>query len=64
MPNTMANFIESVLNILNNLLGGLVDLGSSQPLTPMGSELVKGVANDAVSLAWFLARIAVENPIS
>jgi len=64
MPHSLAGFIVHALNIVNNMLGGLVDLGSSQPLTLMGSDLVKGVANDAVSLAWFLAHIAVENPIS
>ena len=62
MPHSLANLIVSALNIINNTLGGLVNTGASQPLTPMGSNLVHGLANDAVSLAQFLANIAGHYP--
>ncbi len=64
MPQSLATIIESVMNIINNILGGWVDLGAPQPLTTMGSDFVSSVAYDAVSLAHFLAHIAVQNPIS
>lgn len=64
MPHSMASLIVSALNVVNNSLSGLVTLGPSQPLTPMGSHLVNGLAHDAVSLAQFLANIATHNPIS
>ena len=64
MPHSLASLIVSALNIVNNVLSGLVDLGASQPLTPTGSDLVNGLAHDAVSLAQFLAHIAGHNPIA
>ena len=64
MPHSLATLMVSALNIVNNVLGGLVNQGASQQLTPMGSDIVNGLAHDAVSLAQFLAHIAVENPIS
>lgn len=59
----MASLIVSALNIVNNALSGLVSLGAPHPLTPMGSELVNGVAHNAVSWAQFLASIVGHNPI-
>jgi NAD dependent epimerase/dehydratase family enzyme len=64
MPDTMADLIETTLNVVNNLLSGFVNLGAPQPLTNMGSDLVNGLAHNAVDLAWFLAYIAGEAPIS
>lgn len=63
MPHSLATLIVSALNIINNALAGLVNPGSSQPLTPMGSELVNGLAHSAVSWAQFLASIVGHNPI-
>lgn len=62
MPHSLANLIVSALNIVNNALDGLVNLGASQPLTPMGSDLVHGLAHDAVSIAQFFANIAGHYP--
>ena len=64
MPHSSASLIETALHVLNNILSGLVNLGSVHPLTPMGSTLVNGLAHDAVAMAHFLASIAVHNPIS
>jgi len=63
MPDTLASLIVSALNIVNNFLGGLVNLGASPPLTPIGSNLVNSLAHDAVSIAQVLANMAVNNPI-
>jgi len=63
MPHTLADLIVSVLNTINNFLGGLVDLGASQPLTPTGSTLVNGVAHNAVTIAQILANMTIHNPI-
>jgi len=63
MPHSLATVIVSALNIVNNFLDGLVNLGAPQPLTSTGLDFVHGVANGAVTIAQALANMAVHNPI-
>jgi hypothetical protein len=63
MPGDLATLIVTALNIINNFLGGLVNLGAPQPLTPVGLDYVNKIASSATSIAQALANIAVNNPI-
>jgi hypothetical protein len=63
MPGDLATLIVTALNIINNFLGGLVNLGAPQPLTPICLDFVNALAHDAVSIAQVLANMTMNNPI-
>ncbi|MBE0480234.1 MAG: hypothetical protein IBX68_04580 [Dehalococcoidia bacterium] len=62
MPSSFAELTLETLRIVNQLLDTWVSLGSEQPLTSMGLELVGSLADVAVAVSFVLSQLLANSP--